>query len=636
MHYSYHFQSNQLTKDNDSSFFEVFPVVGYSYKFRIKPLLPHWRLGMRFTMGNNQSDEGRYARYKDTSVRHLEICTGRFDNDRGWYSESHLEMVGYMPSPRENPLYVNDDHMPLSDVIMRIIWNAEDTVSFEVETSSGVSHSEPVNLGAHDYFKLFAWAENSPYSLQCEIEQSTLPLPISLGDYGPMKNTGLSLPIKDLAVVFGRNNAGKSSVLTAMCQKYLYANGRPADYIGLNRNYSITEYNFANEGLPEIVSLRKASRETRMDREPGMHQHFDWIHELSIAEEEVRNLTISWVKEYFEEWTLAPQQSGKHITGYKLTANGRGPLTQGNGAKSTIPIIMQLYNPELTFLAIDEPEFGLEARMQKIIFKAIKDASQGLNGFPKKRVVIATHSHLFLDKADPQSNFCVTKVEDDIDIYQLKTLQDLEQATYQLLGNTPADLFYPSNIIIVEGWTDQCFLIAVYKLMLEAERVTTSGISVHALGGVDNAEAGATALDQMLSTVNYTPVYRDRICVMVDSPDTEGRRKRIEEAFRKTGTQFPERLLVLDKGAIEYYYPLSAVNRAFGKKIDKAGYDAAIGKFLKSAKHGKDKRGKFLDVAIQKKDLASKITDAMNASDLNEIHPSITNLITIACGRGFQ
>lgn len=336
-------------------------------------------------------------------------------------------------------------------------------------------------------------------------------------------------------MIFGRNNSGKSSILGHICRRYEFDDHTPVDYIGLNRNYSPTEYDYINEGGADRKSRQRENRRARIQREPAMHQIFDWVEELSLVDDEMRESTMTWLSEHFEQWQLEPQTSGKHIIGYRIRANGNSPLTQGNGARSVFPIIIQLYNPEIKVLAIDEPEFGLEAGMQRKLFKAIRDASLGLSGFPKKRIAISTHSQLFLDRSTPANNFRLAKQEGKVELRHLDTPQDLEEAAYQMLGITPTDVFYPSNIIIVEGWTDQCYLLAVYNLMLQTGAVQMPRLAVHVLNGIDNAQAGATAIEQVFSTLNYTPVYRNRICAVFDQPEDENDKAGSKKRSRKLG-----------------------------------------------------------------------------------------------------
>lgn len=147
MQQTHRFTNGQLTKDNDTSFPEIFPVVGYSYEFQLTPETAYWRFGLRFAVGSNYADDNHYTRYKNTKVQHVEVCVGRFDESAGWSLERRLEIVGYLPTPRENPLFVTDNYQPGSKVIVRLTWLPDDTVAFAVEVDHSILHVEPLKLG---------------------------------------------------------------------------------------------------------------------------------------------------------------------------------------------------------------------------------------------------------------------------------------------------------------------------------------------------------------------------------------------------------------------------------------------------------------------------------------------------------
>jgi len=148
--------------------------------------------------------------------------------------------------------------------------------------------------------------------------------------------------------------------------------------------------------------------------------------------------------------------------------------------------------------------------------------------------------------------FSIQKVEGIVNITQLKEPEELHTATYNLLGSNPSDLFFPSNVIIVEGRSDRIFLNSIYELGKQHGLFQSENLAFHFLDGYDKLKIGSEAIAQMLKTQSYVPVYKDRICGLFDRPHRKG--KLIEEVRDFFNDRKKERFIVLDKPAIEFYY----------------------------------------------------------------------------------
>ena len=277
-------------------------------------------------------------------------------------------------------------------------------------------------------------------------------------------------------------------------------------------------------------------------------------------------------------------------------------------------------------MAIDEPELGLEPAMQKKLFGAIRAASEGIGGFPLKRVLMATHSHLFLDRENINNNFSIQKINGIVHIQPLTNIEDVQRATYNLLGSNPNDLFFPSNVVIVEGITDQIFLNAVYQIGKRAGLFLSQNLVFHFIDGYDKLPIAGQAIVQMLKTQAYAPVYKERICGLFDKPKQN--RKMIEKVRKYFGDTDNTRFVLLDLEAIEYYYPLSIVNDIFNEQhLDLKTYHVEVDRFLEPISKQRKSHGEFFKETLSKREFVNLIVNKLGGKHLAEIDPSIIALL---------
>jgi predicted ATPase len=431
----------------------------------------------------------------------------------------------------------------------------------------------------------------------------------------------------DLTVFFGKNNSGKTSILVGACNTFLNNGDFRCDYLSINRFYSDSSYSFQNENNPQNKQTREDQRKIRSGNTLGQNTGFDYIHELSIQDESVREKIMNFFSLHFEEFKFFEVKQGKYTVGLIPKINTMNPLDQGTGARAVLPIIIQLFCPDVIFLAIDEPEVSLEPNTQRIIFQAIKDASKGENGFPKKKIVIATHSHLFLDREHVENNYSVEKVAGRVSMKQLRSIDDLQQATYRLLGSNPGDLFFPTNIIAVEGESDKIFLGGVQSKMIKENILKKRNVVFHYLEGIDKAAVGLEGIVQMFKTQAYAPIYKDKICALFDKPNAK--QLSIIESIRAFFNDTKkERFIVLDKPGIEYYYPLTIINKIFAVSATQESYEKELENFYKSISKQKPFYGTMFGKQVTKVEFASLVSNEfLTNGDLSNIDNAIRELL---------
>jgi predicted ATPase len=72
---------------------------------------------------------------------------------------------------------------------------------------------------------------------------------------------------------------------------------------------------------------------------------------------------------------------------------------QGAGLRGLFSILSALTTGEVQLLLIDEPELGLEPQLQRALRDVPREEAR------ERMVIIATHSHLFLNREDPSANY---------------------------------------------------------------------------------------------------------------------------------------------------------------------------------------------------------------------------------------
>lgn len=197
------------------------------------------------------------------------------------------------------------------------------------------------------------------------------------------------------------------------------------------------------------------------------------------------------------------------------------PIPQmGTGARSLLMIIMALIHPDYTTVLIDEPELFLEPRLQKALRGLFMQ--KGI----EKRIVAATHSHLFLNRAEDQydHNFYFDNATDTITNLKVTiTKTDLRDLTFRLLGASFDDLMLPENYLVVEGGSDYIFLSKVAQLI---DDVRATKLQVVYVQGVQNALPSINAIAEMIRPYYAEEsIYSQRVVCLIDEPANESEKK---------------------------------------------------------------------------------------------------------------
>ncbi len=393
---------------------------------------------------------------------------------------------------------------------------------------------------------------------------------------------------KNFFVIVGRNNSGKSTLLRAIIKNQEEGSSY---LVNVNRTVLTGEgpplknYKDSYNDLTNIAASRDNDNYLR-ETQP--------LQDLFNLRNEERQEIVNWYNNHFPKKMIEERENVQNdASSMLLKIDGFPITTQGSGIRATLEIFIKLFDPSIKILCIDEPELGLEPSLQKYLFRALKERASS-----DKKIIIATHSHHFLDLEDVGSNYVckrnsgnkisITKVEDN----------DLQSIIFRLLGNSLSSFLLPEKIIILEGPSDATFLDKCLSLL------SKQGFAIHDSGGNGNQKYAINSITQFLKfNKNKLPVYKDKIFVLADKS------KDINTREWTKLLKSEKRVKILKKGAIEYYYPEHILQSIFNTKYLR---EKIIKDYLKNDPNG------FNGQQISKTDLAELVAEKIKLRDIDE------------------
>jgi ABC-type cobalamin transport system ATPase subunit len=273
-------------------------------------------------------------------------------------------------------------------------------------------------------------------------------------------------------------------------------------------------------------------------------------------------------------------------------------VQQGSGLRNVLPILAALTDPELRLILVDEPELSLEPLFQRRLKALLLEAASD-----QRAIVVATQSHLMVERSDLASVLRVERKGDDVAVTPVATAGELVDVVFRLLGNSTEDLFFPANFLIVEGASDAEICNAVLAINGSAP----GHIKVLSAGGVDSIRKTIAAVERALVplVMNDSP-YAKTAVALIDH--VEG--GRVSELRRVLG----DRLYMLDEPSLEEYLPEDFYVRAGMDKVTMLSEIQAVSGQRRSE---------------SKRQVATAISGILSAADLDRI-PLIQKAVTHA------
>lgn len=412
------------------------------------------------------------------------------------------------------------------------------------------------------------------------------------------------------SVLVGRNDCGKSTILQfifkSLIERSEIANNNFC-LISHDRQYispttqppsTLTQY---NENLFQVC--REYPKPSNAAQGPNTSSLYTLLLHKSDFMSQTQKINEYLIRLGFEPIVLREAQLVK--------VNNIDIHLHGAGIRCVLPILAALTSPDIKVVIVDEPELSLEARAQKVLKGLLLESVD--NG---KIIILATQSHLFLHKSKPDKNYEITN-DDKFNIKKLVNRKELFDLTYNLLGNSLEDLFFPSNFLIVEGASDQVICEKVAHLL----NTPIGKVKVISARGIDNVSDSYKAIENsLIPLVADDSPYSKKVVVLLDKPIKATTIKKVKDIKKHLGN----RCFVLDKSSIEEYVPESIFKKAGRDKDDDL---KEIKEINNAYKYNKGEGAKKLKSI--KKEISSAIVNALELKDLEKI-PIITDSVKLA------
>lgn len=419
-----------------------------------------------------------------------------------------------------------------------------------------------------------------------------MPLPIGVPhNYGPLQSGfGIELP-DGYTVIVGKNDVGKSSLL-----QFIFKTLFEKQEIGNDRFCLLN---------PERIFIEATLETGGQTLEQYNRQIYDQLKDAPLTYHNAKYPSQSSFKHLIQNYSQRTQLNSSDELLNKLGFSNL-VIKQGNqviidevnigmhgsGLRTVLPIIAVLTDPDIRYVLIDEPEQSLEPSIQKLVREMLYEASQS------KNIIISTHSHLFLNRKNINSNFIFSKNSSEIPIQPVQSDLELYDLVYKLLGSSPEDLFLPKNFLIVEGSSDQVVLEKIISLM-----------------GYRNWDIKVIAAKSISATENYrqsfeaclTPYvlseshYKDKVVVIVDKPNSN-----IQDFVDEIRRHISDRLFELPDFSLEEYLPEEFYIRAGRSKDDDVNEIEQI-------------KDDYSKLKVLKTEISTQISQIINENDLKNL-----------------
>lgn len=360
---------------------------------------------------------------------------------------------------------------------------------------------------------------------------------------------------KQVTIFSGQNNCGKTYLLKQLFSLV----GRDGYLISCNRFSHVDVLNTRN-----------------LDRNENRHYYDNFMQNFYTSRQNTENnemqleRVITSLKDgprnkLFElcERLLGNKFSLKRIdpentfSSFYVDMDGENLRYGSSGTRLLLMLLGIMLNDQFKVLLIDEPEIGLSPGIQSIFAKILYDNVLRNEYFPHLRqIYIATHSHLFLDRSVFSNNFIVKKVNKNISISVVKTVGDLHDLQFNMLGNELESAFLPSAIIIAEGESDVSFLTKIVRLHIPNRKV-----AIVRGGGDGEIQNKLNFFKEAFGDISTSP-YRNRVFVVLDKINSVKIDRLVNQGLPR------ENINVWSMNGIEYYYPKELVSRTFNCSID--------------------------------------------------------------------
>ncbi len=406
----------------------------------------------------------------------------------------------------------------------------------------------------------------------------------------------------EYSVLVGPNNCGKTFLLKTLTQEF----GDKASYIGPQRyqNFNVLGYytprpNKTQENYRQFV--QRWRKETQnFDNSPINLQQ-------AIAEFSVNKRTILFdLVEMLlgDKLEILYTVEDNNMSQKYISCGGHNLSYTSSGFRLITTLITCLLDEDYDTLLIDEPELGISPEAQGVISDFLFDRAHRNKYFPHlDRLILATHSTVFLDRYHISNNYSLTKLGNEIRIKKIESITDFNNIHFFLLGNRLENLYLPTCIILTEGKCDHAYLSRALETKFSDFQLSI----INATSDSRMKEILRIA-GSIFSDLQKSP-YRTRILAVLDKVHGAD----VVQTLKKAGIP-EENIIIWSKNGIEFFYPEEIINSIYG-----AGTELVIEDDLVSRNGIEYKKWQLCEKVIAKIDIHAEYPEEVQSKLFNAV-----------------
>lgn len=355
----------------------------------------------------------------------------------------------------------------------------------------------------------------------------------------------------NLLILSGKNNSWKSFIL-----RELYKNlWEKSFYLASQRFYNLNQLNpnqqqedfYKSSYTNSIIGINNASQNQD-------NNNLDFNSIINWLENDDRKKLFKLAKDLiWEPFEIKDFNEKNELSWKYIDVNWYNLSWSSSWTRLLMVILWILLNKNYEYILLDEPEIGLSPKIQNALMRMFVDNNIREEYFSHlKKVVIATHSHIFLNKESLGSNYIVEKDGDLVKTKQINDIIELHNLTFNLLGNTFESLFLPSFFILVEWISDEKYI----KKVLVTKYGNLSFVVINCFNDAWVAK-NSELLKNMVWDFQCSP-YKDRIFWIFDRISLPNAKWMLLKKWLNESN-----IVIWENNWIEFYYPESILKEIF-------------------------------------------------------------------------
>jgi len=258
------------------------------------------------------------------------------------------------------------------------------------------------------------------------------------------------------------------------------------------------------------------------------------------------------------DWKIEYSDGQTYLEYVTINGNTHTADLFGDGIASLFRIVLALYDPQESFVIIDEPELSLHPQAQKRLAKYIAEKAA------HRQIVLCTHSPYFVNWNDLAEGAIIYRLKQDREGIQLNrlsvsTISLLNRLTTdwqkpQLLDAVAKEVFFADEALFLEGQED----VSLIGKFIESENLPSLQLFGYGIGGstnilsflamADDLKIPCGAIFDRSSRSDYDRAreqFPQNLSELLptddirDKPETNGRKK-VDGIFHQDGAIKPE------------------------------------------------------------------------------------------------